>query len=322
MYWHNGSPLTIGDFVMSMILTFDIGKADSAIFDEAQQSSIEAFLGHFKGVKIESIDPLVITTYEDRFYMNTENMVSTWYPIWSYGQAGWDAFGLMALAEADGVAAFSQDKATAAEIEWINLMSGPSLEILKGYLDTAQAENYIPYAPTMSQYVTAEEATLRYTNLQSWYADKGHFVIALGPLYLDQVNVTEQSLVLKRFESFPDKADKWAGFGKAKLAEATVEGPISVKKGDAAEFDVLVTFEGMPYPLDELKAVTYVLFDGSGNVVGEGAAEAVEDGLYKLTVPADQSGALAAGAAKLSVGVASKVVAIPTFVEFEFAVTE
>ncbi len=26
--WHDGSPLTVGDFVMSMILTFDTGKPD------------------------------------------------------------------------------------------------------------------------------------------------------------------------------------------------------------------------------------------------------------------------------------------------------
>lgn len=322
MFWHNGSPLTIGDFVMSMILTFDLGKADSMIFDPAQEEAIASFLGHFKGVKIESIDPLVITTYEDRFYMNTENMVSTWYPTWSYGQAGWDAFTLMVLGEENGELAFSSDKATLAEAEWTNLIAGPSLEILKTYLDQAQAENYIPYAPTMGEFVTAEEATLRYTNLQNWYAEKGHFLVALGPLFLDQVATVEQTLVLKWNPYFPDKSDKWAGFGEAQIAEATVEGPISVKKGDAAEFDVLITFEGMPYPLADINAVTYVLFDGSGNVVGEGVAEAVEDGLYKLTLPADQTGALAAGAAKLSVGVGSKLVAIPTFATYEFAVTE
>ena len=34
--WHDGSPITMGDFIMGMILTFDRGKADSAIFDDAR----------------------------------------------------------------------------------------------------------------------------------------------------------------------------------------------------------------------------------------------------------------------------------------------
>ncbi len=46
----------------------------------------------------------------------------------------------------------------------MSLVAGPSLDILKGYLDKAQAENYIPYAPTMSQFVTPEEATARWAN--------------------------------------------------------------------------------------------------------------------------------------------------------------
>ena len=65
--WHDGSPLTMGDFVMGMIMTFDPGKPKSAIYDEALGETLNAFMSHFKGVKIVSTDPLVIETYDDLF---------------------------------------------------------------------------------------------------------------------------------------------------------------------------------------------------------------------------------------------------------------
>ncbi len=34
--WHDGSPISVADFVMCMIMQFDPGKAESAIYDEAQ----------------------------------------------------------------------------------------------------------------------------------------------------------------------------------------------------------------------------------------------------------------------------------------------
>ncbi|HCK64871.1 MAG TPA: ABC transporter substrate-binding protein, partial [Anaerolineae bacterium] len=108
------------------------------------------------------------------------------------------------MAETAGELAFSQEKAAAAELEWVNFIDGPTLEIQKKYLDQAAAEGYIPFAPTMSEYVTAEEAAARYANLDAWFADKGHFWIGTGPMILDQVFTVEGNIVLKRNENFPD----------------------------------------------------------------------------------------------------------------------
>jgi hypothetical protein len=45
-------------------------------------------------------------------------------------------------------------------VEWMSFIAGPSLDILRNELTNATAEVYIPYAPTMGEYVTAEEASL------------------------------------------------------------------------------------------------------------------------------------------------------------------
>jgi hypothetical protein len=66
--WHDGSPISMGDFLMGMILTFDRGKEASAIYDASAAPTLRSFLSSFKGVKVVSTDPLVIETYTDSFY--------------------------------------------------------------------------------------------------------------------------------------------------------------------------------------------------------------------------------------------------------------
>ena len=66
--WHDGSNLSIADFVMQMIMTFDQGKPDSAIYDSDVAGNLDSLPATFKGVKIVSTNPLVIETYSDNFY--------------------------------------------------------------------------------------------------------------------------------------------------------------------------------------------------------------------------------------------------------------
>jgi peptide/nickel transport system substrate-binding protein len=99
------------------------------------------------------------------------------------------------LAEAAGELAYTQDKADTAEIENTSWVGGPSLEILDKYLDQAASESYIPFEPTLGEFITQEEADQRYANLKDWYEEHGHFWVGTGPYYLDRVFTTEKSLV-------------------------------------------------------------------------------------------------------------------------------
>ena len=85
------------------------------------------------------------------------------------------------LAEAAGELAYSDDKATANKTERTNFVGGPSLAIMSKYLDQAIAQKYIPYAPTLGQYITADDAVAAYTNLKNWYTAHGNFWVGTGP---------------------------------------------------------------------------------------------------------------------------------------------
>ena len=320
--WHDGSPLSPADFVISMILAFDQGYEGSPIFDESQVGAVESFVAAFKGMKVASTDPLTIEFYSDQYFLDAENNVTTFWPQYNYGEAPWHMLALGIKAETDQELAFSADKADALEVEWLGYTSGPSLEILRAKLDTAIEETYIPYAATLGQFITEEEAQARYANILDWYRVQGHFWVNTGPFYLNKVFPVEKTLTLTRNQDYPDSATKWAGFGTPKIAEVAVDGAGRVTIGEEATYEAFVTFEGEPYAAEEIKEVNYLLFDATGTLVDSGSAEMAEAGLYTVTLSAETTGALEAGSNKLEIVVVPLTVSVPTFAAFEFVTAE
>ena len=321
--WHDGSPLSPADFVMGMIMTFDPGKPESGLYDEAYVPTLETFQQTFKGVQIESTDPLVISTYTDSYALDAETFGLSWYPAngatYTQGPGAWHNLAPAVLAEQAGEIAFSNDKATAKTVEWTSLIDGPTLEIQKKYLDQALADGTIPFAPTMSEFVTADEAKARYENLSKWFTDHGHFWLGTGPFFLDKVFTAEGNAVLKRNENFPDLADKWSRFSAPKIATVDLSGDGQVTSGQEATFDVFVTDpSGQPYPAAELSGVKYLVFNANNELVASGDAESVADGQYSVTLGPDVTSGLEAGANRIEVAVTSNLVSIPSFASFEF----
>jgi len=316
--WHDGSNLSVGDFVMGMILTFDTGKPESAIYDESAAATLEAYQSHFKGVKITSTNPLTIESYDDLYFLDAELNVFGWFPNYLYGPGSWHVLGLGIQAETNKELTFTSSKADALQVEWMSFIAGPSLEILKKYLDSSVTAAYIPYAPTMGQYVKASEAKARWANLGKWYETYGHFWLGTGPFYLSEVHPVEGTLTLQRSAQFPDAADKWSRFTAPKIAVTEVTGPTNVKIGDEATFEVAVTYKGAAYPMSEISGVKYLLYNAKGQLVAVGEAAVVEDGKYTIVLPASVTSVLEEGSNKLEVAVTSLVVSIPSFASIEF----
>ena len=316
--WHDGSPITMADFVYTLIMGFDPAKPESAIYDEAIAANLDAVNANIKGIKFTSTDPLTVEFYTDTYALDAEINVTTLWPALTYGEAPWQTMTAASLAEAAGELAFSADKSEANEVEWTSFIAGPSLEIMTKYLDQAAAESYIPYAPTMSAYITPEEAAARYASAKAFFEAKGHYWIGTGPYILDQVNTTEKIVTIVNNPDYPDLSDKWNMFGDPKVAEVSLDGEAQAVLGTDFVFDVAVTFEGEPYPAEDIKEVKVMLYDATGEIVYTGLADLVEDGLYTATIPADATASIEAGASKVEVAVVPLVVSIPTFADLEF----
>jgi peptide/nickel transport system substrate-binding protein len=261
--------------------------------------------------------------YSDVYYLDAELNVSNpnyflFFPYYTQGPGAWHNLALGIKAEADGELAFSSTKADEKQIEWTSFIGGPSLAILEAKLNQSISEGYIPYAPTLGQYITADEAQARYANLQEWYRRHGNFWLGTGAYYLDKVFPVEGTLIMKHNPFFPDPATKWARFSEPKLADVELDGPGRVTGGQEAVYDVFVTFKGQPYPAAEVEEVKYLVFDATGALAGFGQATAAEDGHWQVTLDADTTSKLQSGSNRLEVAVVSKVVSSPRFAAFDF----
>jgi peptide/nickel transport system substrate-binding protein len=325
--WHDGSNLSVADFIMAFIMGFDPAKAESRIFDPAQAAVLESFLSYFKGYRIDSTDPLVVEFYTDQVYPDAELIATsvTIWPIYSgngSGEAAWDMIAVANDAEANGELAYSTDKSGANSVEWTSFVGGPSLDILSAHLDSLMANSTIPYAPTMGAYVTADEAAARYANLKAWYTAHGHFWVGTGPYYLDSVDTTAKSAVVKQFADFPDLSDRWAAFSSPKLADAALAGPSTVSIGQDAAFTATITVQetGDAYPVDEVKQVKFLVYDATGATVYVGEGVSNGDSTYTLTIPADVTSTLEAGSGRIEVAAVLGPVAIPAFTTLDYVV--
>ncbi len=290
--WHDGSPVSIGDIVMGMIMQFDYAKPESPIYDETRAWALDSFLSHFKGVVIESIDPLIITTYDDLTYLDAEWMVNAWYLAGGYysnGNASWHALTPAIRAEAASQLAFSESKAGQLGVPWTDFLAGSSLDILEYWMDQSASENYIPYAPTLSQYVTPEEATSRWTALQAWYTTRHHFWTGTGPFYVEQVAYDTKSLTLAHFNGYPDASGRWDSFSTP--AQPILE--INHASGSPGSFFNLTgtgfPANGQAWIMVNDRIIGFVQADSSGNVLFTLSTDEIRQGEYHLRVSINPS---------------------------------
>ncbi len=323
--WHDGTPLSVADFVMGMIVQFDLANEASPYYDENLVPDLEQFLSAFKGVRIVSEDPLIIEHYADNPNLDAETSVANWWPgdedssaSYDFGDAAWHNMALMLRGEGNGSFAFTTDKADTNEIEWTSMIAGPSLEVLATELTAAQEEGFIPYAPTLSQYISEEEAATAYTNLEEFARRYGHYYLGTGPYFLQGVFTVEGQAVLANNPDHPDAANRWHRFGPPAIPEIEVDGPGRVTIGEEAVFDVFIDALGEPYPVDDIARVEYLLFDAAGNLVEQGLAGADSDGLWVVTLSGDSTGTLEEGSNRLDIVVVSNLVALSSLGEFPF----
>jgi len=205
--WHDGSPISMGDFIMGMILPYDRTDPASDIYDSFATNNLESLIAF----RIIDADPLTIETYTDFFQLDAEMNVYTWWPKGDTGPLPWHTTALAAELEAKGYGAFSFDKADNLGVDWINFLAGPSLGNMATLLDSLD-NDFIPYLPTLENYIKSDEAIARWKNLHRWYNTFSHFWIGDGPFFVNKFDWTGKQLGLERFESFSDKAGKWDNF--------------------------------------------------------------------------------------------------------------
>jgi len=317
--WHDGSPYTIGDMMLSTVLSWDRGFPESHIFDPAEESSTKSAMNNARGWRIISEDPFVYEVWSESWYIDAEQNLGDIFAVYyNYGTQPWHTLVLGMMAEENGELAFTASKANTLDAEWLGYNMGPSLPILDKYLDQAIETNYLPYADFLSQWISEEEIATRYANAKAWYEAKGHFWIGNGPMYLEAVYPVEKVVHLKRFEQYSEPADKWSMFDQPRIAEAEISGGTRVRAGEEISFLVDISFQGEVYPTEFIQEVKYIVLDAAGNVAYSGQAQAVGEGQFEIVLTGEDTKQLPIGSNKLEAIVLPTLVAAATFTAHTF----
>lgn len=315
--WHDGSQFSLADIVLPWIVSFERADQKSRLYDVAHAAPFEVFRRHFRGWRIVSRSPLVIEIYSDQIFPDAEWIVNARTP----SASPWHTLALGIRAEHQGELAFSSNKADRARVDWMSYVAGPSLPVLERHLAAAAREDgFLPYAKVLGDLVRPGEVAERYRALTQWYAERRHFWVDSGPFYLHSVHPVERTVVIRRFEGFPDRADKWLRFAKARIPVLDIEGPLIVDAKEGARFTLRVSFDDAPYPAEAIAGARYLLFDRRGRLVTEGNAVPAGDGRWTIALDHKEIAKLGVGATSLEVAVTSVHVALPVFATHAFAI--
>ncbi len=312
-FWHDGSQFSIGDIVWWFInyYSFDRAAEESDFYDEAKVAEYDSFMDHFRGFRIISEDPLTIEYYSDLYYLDAEWYIFSGFPYYDQGPGAWHNMALGYMAEVEEETAFSSFKAERLDVERLNMIGGPTLDIMEKHLNRAMENNILPYAEVMGEFVSEQEIADRYENLQAWYENRGHFWLGTGPYYLESARPVEGVINLARNELYPYRADRWDVFVEPRVPEVNLSGPGAIMMGDEVAFDLEITFDHEPYLSENLDSVLLLIFDENEDLVASQRAVMIEEGHWQVNVDGETTEKLRTGATTVEAVVTSHLVATP-----------
>ncbi len=336
--YHDGSVMSLADWLAFWPLRFERANPESTVYDESYVSAYQTFRANFLGQRLVSESPLVFEYYTNYTALEAEDVLSNGEStralpyIGTYGYNGWPdypwhmvAIGMNVEEQNIGYT-WTKAKATKVDGEWMNYIAGASLAVLEDALDASNATSYRPLLA--SEYVSVEEATERYSNLESWYDDKGHFWVTSGPYYLDQADFIAHIAVVKAFRDYQFKADRWAWLTTPPIPESSVELPEivagmsgTVVPGVNASFILTLSSDGEPYPNDRIDFVKYLVINSAGGVLVDGDAIAGAEGEWTITLNQSTTLKMMEGTYTLLTIALSKDVALPGTLETSFEVS-
>jgi len=321
--WHDGSVFSFADMLLTYIVNFDLGKPDSLYFDEAHVAALEQFLTVHKGLVIESMDPLTVSIYDDRFDLDAEvqvfNRGRILWPYYSQGMAPWHTLAVGLKAEAAQMTVFSESKADALGVERQNWIAGEPLHLLLNELEAAQIENFIPYENVLGRYVTRDEAYQRYDNVRAFLATYGHLWIGNGPMRIESVDPIAKIISGNRFEDYRHSMGKFLALSPPRLADVEVVGPDAISIGEEATFDVAILEDGEAYPAADIAEIKYLVLDAAGELAFSGAGVVTGDGAATIALTAADTARLVAGSSRIEVHVVLHSVAKLSFGSASFS---
>jgi peptide/nickel transport system substrate-binding protein len=171
--------------------------------------------------------------------------------------------------------AFSRSASGAKGVEWLDLTKGPSIDMMKESLNRLSNENHIP--ESLKPYVSEDQARIRWSSLNNWVEQYGHFLIGNGPYYFYKADTLARQDIIRAFRdpSYPFSPGDFDHLTKPKFAEILMMNiPERIVSGKETLMKVGVSVAGSPSHEAE---VNYILLTPKGEIVFRGSATPSEN---------------------------------------------
>jgi len=311
--YHDGSKLSLVDFLIWYPLWFERCSPESPHYDESISWQCGLTRKNFKGLRILSEKPLIIEVYLDMWEPDAEIMVSDAVGMPGAGFPGlpWHTVALGMLAEVKKQGFFTSYNADKYKAVWLNYLAGESITILKSMAEDAISTRYIPFKELLGKWIKEEDAVARYQSALKWILDRGHLWIGSGPFYLDSVKPVEKIVVLKANRNYPYLADRWAGFQQPPIPVIKIKSaPSVIEIGGSATIDLSVSRpDGSPYETEYIKEVLYIVFQKEA--IAKGEAKPVGTGVWRIELTPSDTAKLEPGSLSLVLVAVSKLANLP-----------
>ena len=313
--WHHGVDMKLADILAALAHTFRMTNPGDPIYDEEVGTDpyLLAFKEMLKGIKI--VDEDTITVYIDYWHID-EGYIAAMASIWT--STPWELYAIMDLVVVPpdltygtsglsglGKAAYSWTESANRGVEWLDYAKGAeTIPAMKSALDALKDVNWIPHylrRDVVGDWgITTDEASARYSAVESWYNDLKHFMISNGPFYLYSVDIPGKKVVLKAHRGYPFRADHWDWLVVPAIPMVNIKPVPEVVPGMEVTIEATVVKGGEPYGDVTAKLL---VFDPRGNLVLTKDMEVKDPaaGLLSTTLTTDETALLVPGVALIMV---------------------
>ncbi len=306
--WHDGSEMNINDVLAWIAFLIDVASEGSPIYDpSAVTPALATFVEKFRGLRI--VNENAIEIYIDYWHVD-KNEIAGISPVWP--QLPWHVIALIYEAVKDKKVALSDSKAHEWGVPWLDLAKGPSIKILKSYMDKLAAENYVPVY--IRGRVTPDEAKARYEAMKAFFEKYGHFYISNGPFILAKVDTTAKYVELHAFRNgYPLRVGYFDWLARPHIPTITANLPSTIVPGLPVNVTFTATLEGKPY--DKVSIKLLIINPATKSVVLEKDASLVAPGKFVAKLTSTETSLLRPGLYRLVAIVVPEEAAIPKTIE-------
>lgn len=315
--WHHGEAMNMADVLVSLANHFRYYDGDLSGNSPSYSGAFATFFytSIFKGIEVDAANDTVVF-YVDNWNFDESIIAANavWWPT-----IPWEVETLIAKSAADNDTAVHEDDATDRGIPQTDLVKGDSLALLETDLGPLMTASTIP--PGDMGMINTTQADARWTALNTWWTNMGHFYPSNGPFYISQVTTDPEGTVLTAFrDGYPiDAPVDWEQYTTIVQAEVSVASPPDVIQTFPATFEFSTSFQGQTYDL--IATAAWLVSDpATGEVLFTGLADRTAPGQFEAVMSATQTTALVEGSYEFTVVVGTEESVIPTFASTSFSV--